>query len=183
MRGYSYLQDTFNREPVHPLGRASSIRPWLVLLLCFLLAVLLTGCDYSKTAEPDAQAKLADGQVVRVATAPDGTVLWAVRVAGAPVYFSSSGTHYEERHGKTSLQREVPNWQTTESVERLPAAYSQDTEQQEQLAKQLEQRRQQVEDQNWLKALMFTVVGMWVFFVVALMLGLFGPWRFPRSEE
>jgi hypothetical protein len=62
-------------------------------LLPFAIALLaLAACDPPRSAEPAAEQKLVAGDVALIATAPDGTKLWAVRSYGRYVYFSSTGT-------------------------------------------------------------------------------------------
>jgi hypothetical protein len=52
-------------------------------------------------------------KVVRVATAPDGTVLWGVRTGNRDVYFASSGTRTTQSCGKNCTRSvEVPTAQT-----------------------------------------------------------------------
>lgn len=66
-------------------------------------AVWLTGCEKSrvpKSGESHAIDKAWNGDVARIAEAPDGTVLWGVRAAGHMVYFASAGTSYSESCGK-----------------------------------------------------------------------------------
>lgn len=51
----------------------------------------------------------------QISVAPDGTILWAVRVGGEIVYFSTAGTQHSETHyyGKFSTTEQVivPNRQ------------------------------------------------------------------------
>lgn len=74
------------------------------LLLAFLA---LAAC--SKL--PDSE--IPRDKIVRVATAPDGTVLWGVHTGNRDVYFASSGTQTTESCGKNCTRSvQVPTAQT-----------------------------------------------------------------------
>lgn len=75
-------------------------------ILALAAILLLTACSPPKGAEPGADAKLDDGAVALMATAPDGTKLWATRSYGRTVYFSSSGTQHEVSCGKNCYRQE-----------------------------------------------------------------------------
>lgn len=81
-------------------------------LTCVLLCNLLLSCDEASEDQKKAAelAKQAEQPVLKIATAPDGTVLWKVRdttTGGTSyVYFSSGGTTVKE--GKSGI-RLVPS--------------------------------------------------------------------------
>lgn len=91
-------------------------------MIVLLGALLLAGCDRgTSSGEPDADARLSEGAVALIATAPDGTKLWGVRSGVRVVYFAtgSTQTQHAESCGKnctrtvidavpTASQREVP---------------------------------------------------------------------------
>lgn len=68
----------------------------IALLVCLILAA----CDAPQSAEPDAAKKVKTGAVTLMATAPDGTKLWAVYSMGRTIYFASTGTSASEQCGK-----------------------------------------------------------------------------------
>lgn len=73
--------------------------------------VLLAACNTpSVTMEPGGDEKLARGEVIKVAEAPDGTILWAVEgAAGRIVHFSSHGTSTTQSCGKNcTIDVQVP---------------------------------------------------------------------------
>ena len=70
---------------------------------------LLAACDPPKSAEPEAKAKSERGEVALMATAPDGTKLWAVMSMGRTIYFASTGTSASESCGKAcTYERTTP---------------------------------------------------------------------------
>lgn len=80
-----------------------------------LAAAALAACAQPLPEGVDAerQASLKQGQVALVATAPDGTKLWAVKAGRRYVYFSSAGTQ-TSRTTQSGKQRatvmvQVPN--------------------------------------------------------------------------
>lgn len=68
----------------------------IALIACLALAA----CDPPQTAEPGAATKVQSGAVTLMATAPDGTKLWAVHSFGTTIYFAASGTQHTESCGK-----------------------------------------------------------------------------------
>jgi starvation-inducible outer membrane lipoprotein len=77
----------------------------LIPLMCMGLA----GCfEKPATSDPNADQKLSNGEVVKAAQAPDGTILWEVLIDGGTVYFASNHVSYAERSGKTTFERQVP---------------------------------------------------------------------------
>ena len=78
------------------------------------LCVGLAACEPPKTAEPHASEKLSGGEVVQIALAPDGTVLWKVRDGSREVYFASSGAQWQSSCGKgCSRTNTVPSVEYT----------------------------------------------------------------------
>jgi hypothetical protein len=78
----------------------------MVMAICAALAA----CDRPKSAEPGYNDKLSAGDVALAAVAPDGTRLWAARIDGRDVYFSSRGTQVTESCGKNCTRdRQTPN--------------------------------------------------------------------------
>lgn len=69
-------------------------------LLPFICLLGLTACDPPRSAELGAARKISDGEVAKIAEAPDGTVLWAVQDRGETVYFASGGTQHRVSCGK-----------------------------------------------------------------------------------
>jgi hypothetical protein len=67
------------------------------------LAILLPIAMLSACNNPP-EANIPASQVVRVATAPDGTVLWGVRTGGRNVYFASTGTQTTQSCGKNCVR-------------------------------------------------------------------------------
>jgi hypothetical protein len=81
-----------------------------ILLAASLL--FLTACDPPQSAEPGASQKVVTGAVTLMATAPDGTKLWAVRSMGRTIYFASTGTSASETCGKNcTYERTTPTAQ------------------------------------------------------------------------
>lgn len=84
----------------------------LFALTC-LLALIACDCDDWNSQKCKDNIK-RNCEPYKIATSPDGVTLW--RVSGAcpltgsyGAYFSSRGTQYEERHGKSTYKIQVPN--------------------------------------------------------------------------
>lgn len=92
------------RIPSGPRWRASPRALLHGLGLSALIAC--AGCGdqrppASQTAEPGAVEKANRGEVALIATAPDGTRLWGVAIAGGRwVYFSGSGASWTTTHSQ-----------------------------------------------------------------------------------
>lgn len=78
---------------------------WFVFLF-----LLLSACSQ----DPEAALKRAEfyqGKPQKLAETPDGTILWKVwdKEKSQTVYFSTSGTQWDERVGKTTREHRVAN--------------------------------------------------------------------------
>jgi hypothetical protein len=81
-----------------------------ILIAASLL--FLAACDPPQSAEPGASQKVETGAVTLMATAPDGTKLWAVHSMGRTIYFASTGTSASESCGKGCInERTIPTAQ------------------------------------------------------------------------
>lgn len=99
-------------DPIHEALKAVAISAACVMMLA--------SCgEPSSTAEPGASVRMAEGDVVRIAVAPDGTVLWGVRHQGINIYFASSGTRRHVTCGKGCTRTiYVPTAAATEDAAR-----------------------------------------------------------------
>lgn len=70
-------------------------------------ALLLASCDVPRTAEPNLESKLDNGDVAKIAVAPDGTVLWGVKAGGRTVFFASRGVQHSVSCGKNCVRQEI----------------------------------------------------------------------------
>jgi hypothetical protein len=89
--------------------------------IALLAALTLAACQQSppRTTPAEQHVRLDSGQVAIVATAPDGTKLWAVRAGRRIVYFASSGTatSHVENCGKNcskTVDDQIPTAQTVD---------------------------------------------------------------------
>jgi hypothetical protein len=80
--------------------------------ICAMVLLSIAGCDKPNTAEAGANNKLRNGDVAKVAEAPDGTILWAVKDGTTTIYFASSGTQRSYSCGKSCTRTDhVPTKQ------------------------------------------------------------------------
>lgn len=95
-----------------------------VVLVCLVVWRLNSTCDildstpvcYAKIQQEkkDKEKILATcDKPTKFSEAPDGTILWVInqdyQCPGHKVYFSSGGTSYDERSGKSTIEVNVPN--------------------------------------------------------------------------
>lgn len=78
--------------------------------IIYMLALLpLAACSAPNTADKNAGEKMNNGEVAKIAEAPDGTILWGVTYKSREIFFSSkAGTAFNQREGKVTREVQVP---------------------------------------------------------------------------